>query len=85
MVFRYQNKIKIILYTGDVDQRGEKIVQKARNDFNIRIDSKNLEFVFLNKRGWVEAEKYPHFTLLGQSIGSMVLGMEALIKYQPGN
>jgi alpha-1,2-mannosyltransferase len=31
----------------------------------------------------VEAEKYPMFTLLFQSLGSMVLGFEALIKFQP--
>lgn len=39
--------------------------------------------MFLDKRSWVEAEKYPYFTLLGQSIGSMVLGMEAALKYPP--
>lgn len=72
------------MYTGDVEVRGEQLIQKARNDFNIRVDGKNLEIVFLNQRAWVESVKYPHFTLLGQSLGSMVLGIEALLKYQPG-
>lgn len=44
-----------------------------------------MEFLFLKKRKWVEADKYPHFTLLGQSLGSLVMGLEALIKYQPGS
>lgn len=42
-----------------------------------------MEFIFLNRRKWVEAEKYPHFTLLGQSLGSVFLGMEALSKHPP--
>lgn len=51
--------------------------------FNIAIDEKSVDFVFLRKRSWVEAERYPHFTLLGQSLGSMWLGLEALLKFQP--
>jgi ALG11 mannosyltransferase N-terminus len=34
--------------------------------------------VQLTKRYWVEAERYPYFTMVGQSIGSMVLGWEAI-------
>lgn len=80
---KYGNKIHIKVYTGDVNVNAEKILQNAKNVFNISVDENNIDFVFLNKRNWVEAEKYPHFTLLGQSLGSMVLGMEALLKYQP--
>lgn len=47
------------------------------------IDESSIDFIFLEKRGWVEASRYPHFTLLGQSLGSMVLGVEALLKFQP--
>lgn len=42
-----------------------------------------MNFVFLRRRGWVVAERYPYFTMLGQSLGSMVLGMEAALKYPP--
>jgi alpha-1,2-mannosyltransferase len=59
------------------------MISKCRNNFNIQIDPDRLEFVFLNQRKWVEAEKYPVMTLLGQSIGSIVLGFEALLKFQP--
>lgn len=80
--FRYP-KMKIILYTGDVDATPTQILMKAKNSFNITIDAKKIEFVYLGYRKWVEAEKYPYFTLLGQSIGSMVLGLEALLKSPP--
>ena len=42
-----------------------------------------MEFVFLERRKWVEASPYPYFTLLGQSLGSLVLGFEALMKFVP--
>ena len=36
-----------------------------------------------NRRSWVEAEKYPYFTMLGQSFGSLVLATEALLSFVP--
>lgn len=74
----------ITIYSGDSNVSAEKILQNARNTFNIAVDSKRVQFVFLNQRRWVEASRYPHFTLLLQSIGSVVLAIEALIKFQPG-
>jgi alpha-1,2-mannosyltransferase len=59
------------------------MLSKCQNNFNIHVDASRLEFVFLNQRKWVEAEKYPALTLLGQSLGSIVLGFEALLKFQP--
>lgn len=43
-----------------------------------------INFVYLRRRKWIEAKMYPYFTLLGQSLGSLYLGMEALSSYQPG-
>lgn len=80
--FRYEGA-KIFLYTGDLDATPKQILSKCRNNFNIHIDPERLEFVFLKLRKFVEAEKYPVLTLLGQSIGSIVLGFEALLKLQP--
>lgn len=74
---------RIVLYTGDLDATREQILSKCRNNFNIHVDPERLEFVFLKQRKWIEAEKYPVLTLLGQSIGSIVLGFEALLKFQP--
>lgn len=66
-----------------MDATPKKILEKAQNTFNIAIDENSVDFVFLTKRHWVEAERYPRFTLLGQSLGSMWLGLEALLKFQP--
>jgi len=40
----------------------------------MKIEEQNLEFVYLHRRKWVEAEMYPYLTLLGQSLGSVWLG-----------
>lgn len=70
------------MYTGDI-VAPTQIISNCRKNFNIQLDPERLEFVFLNQRRWVEAEKYPILTLLGQSLGSIVLGFEALLKFQP--
>ena len=52
----------------------DQIIARAQSRFNMKIDPNNLEFVYLHRRKWVEAEMYPYFTLLGQSLGSVWLG-----------
>ncbi|XP_022091598.1 GDP-Man:Man(3)GlcNAc(2)-PP-Dol alpha-1,2-mannosyltransferase-like [Acanthaster planci] len=74
--------VKCVVYTGDTDVGGEEIIRKAKQRFNITL-TKPVEFVYLKKRRMVEAETYPFFTLLGQSLGSMVLGWEALTSCVP--
>ena len=82
---RYTN-IRCVVYTGDTEATGAEILAKSHQRFNIslpRTGNTDLEFVFLNRRKWVEASPYPFFTLLGQSVGSLVLGFEALLKFVP--
>ncbi|KZS15184.1 GDP-Man:Man(3)GlcNAc(2)-PP-Dol alpha-1,2-mannosyltransferase [Daphnia magna] len=74
--------IHVVVYTGD-SVPAEDLLQNAFHKFNIRIQNNNIEFVKLYKRSWVEAQRYPYFTLLGQSLGSLVLGTEALLKLVP--
>ncbi|XP_064608986.1 GDP-Man:Man(3)GlcNAc(2)-PP-Dol alpha-1,2-mannosyltransferase-like isoform X2 [Liolophura sinensis] len=74
--------VRCVVYSGDKDVTGEQILNKAQERFNITIDNP-VEFVFLGLRNWVEAYKYPFFTLLGQSLGSMVLAIEAMWKFVP--
>lgn len=81
---RYKD-IRLTIYTGDVDATPKAILTKAKNTFNVSVDEDRVDFVFLTKRNWIEAEKYPYFTLLGQSLGSVWVGIEALLKFQPGN
>lgn len=42
-----------------------------------------LQFVFLRARVLVEDSSYPMLTLLGQSVGSMALGLEAAVRLSP--
>ncbi|XP_013408388.1 GDP-Man:Man(3)GlcNAc(2)-PP-Dol alpha-1,2-mannosyltransferase [Lingula anatina] len=74
--------VQCVVYTGDQDATGEEILQKAWQRFNIKV-SRPVEFVYLTRRDWVEAKTWPYFTLLGQSMGSVFLGWEALCKLVP--
>lgn len=76
-------KYKIYIYTGDVDASPSEIIKRAHQRFNIVLPEKAITFVYLYRRKFVEANLYPYFTLLGQSVGSMILGVEALMSFQP--
>ncbi|KAF9572694.1 asparagine-linked glycosylation protein [Mortierella alpina] len=72
-----------VVYTGDTDVNKQQILDRVRDRFNIELDPSLVGFEFLQKRLWVEDAKWPRFTLIGQSIGSMVLGWEALKRVVP--
>uniref|UniRef100_A0A3P9GX22 GDP-Man:Man(3)GlcNAc(2)-PP-Dol alpha-1,2-mannosyltransferase n=1 Tax=Oryzias latipes TaxID=8090 RepID=A0A3P9GX22_ORYLA len=74
--------VSFVVYTGDHGVTGEQILAGARQRFNITLP-RPVSFVFLRRRPAVEATSYPHFTLLGQSAGSMFLGWEALTAFVP--
>ncbi|KPM39147.1 GDP-Man:Man(3)GlcNAc(2)-PP-Dol alpha-1,2-mannosyltransferase [Neonectria ditissima] len=57
---------KCVVYTGDHDTR-----------FNIQLHAPTITFLYLSKRDWVLASSWPRFTLLGQSIGSLILAWDA--------
>ena len=69
---------KFYIYTGDKDAAPDQILELAEKRFNVGLEGDPLkdyvEFVYLHRRVWVEAWKYPVFTLLGQSLGSVYLG-----------
>uniref|UniRef100_A0A8C5L6Y8 GDP-Man:Man(3)GlcNAc(2)-PP-Dol alpha-1,2-mannosyltransferase n=1 Tax=Jaculus jaculus TaxID=51337 RepID=A0A8C5L6Y8_JACJA len=71
-----------VVYTGDANVSGQQILENAFRRFNIRL-THPVQFVFLKKRYLVEDSRYPHFTLLGQSLGSVFLGWEALLQCVP--
>lgn len=71
-----------VVYTGDVNVSSQEILQGAFRRFNITL-THPVKFVFLKKRYLVEDTLYPHFTLLGQSLGSIFLGWEALMQCVP--
>lgn len=78
---KYPNA-KCVVYTGDCDVNGDQILDKVKNTFNIKVQ-RFVEFRHLRTRFLVEAKYYPVFTLLGQSVGSIILGLEAAIRRPP--
>jgi len=66
------------IYTGDLDVTKREMMQKVQSRFGIHLDPASLLLVPLKTRSLVEASTWPRFTLLGQSLGSLVLGYEAL-------
>ena len=74
---------KLFIYTGDLDSAPDQIISRAKQRFDIEIQTETLEFVYLHRRKWVEADMWPRFTLLGQSLGSIFLALEALDKVKP--
>ncbi|KAH1011178.1 GDP-Man:Man(3)GlcNAc(2)-PP-Dol alpha-1,2-mannosyltransferase isoform X2 [Dendroctonus ponderosae] len=73
----------LYLYTGDVAFSPVEIKKKVKDTLNVEIKSDRLKFIYLTSRKWVEADKYPVFTLLGQLIGSIYLGFEAINQINP--
>ena len=71
---------KFIVYTGDTHVMRDQIIDKVKERFQIdNVDwmkdpNEGIKLVYLHSRRWVEAEMYPRFTLLGQSLGSIYLG-----------
>nr|XP_002129496.1 GDP-Man:Man(3)GlcNAc(2)-PP-Dol alpha-1,2-mannosyltransferase-like [Ciona intestinalis] len=74
--------VKCVVYTGDITSTASQILNKASSTFGITL-SNSVDFVFLRRRRWVEATRYPILTLLGQSMGSVWLGVEALLACPP--
>ncbi|KAF9907992.1 asparagine-linked glycosylation protein [Linnemannia zychae] len=74
---KYPHVVSVV-YTGDTDVNKQDILERVRSRFNIELDPSLVGFEFLKKRFWIEDAKWPRFTLIGQSIGSMILGWEAL-------
>ncbi|RDW60648.1 glycosyltransferase family 4 protein [Coleophoma cylindrospora] len=68
---------KVIVYTGDHDVDKNAILSRVENRFNIHLHPPTITFLYLTTRHWVLASTWPHFTLLGQSLGSLVLAYDA--------
>ena len=51
--------------------------------FNIHLHPPTVHFLYLTTRHYVLASTWPHFTLLGQSIGSLILAYDAFTLLVP--
>uniref|UniRef100_A0A0D9Y0X3 GDP-Man:Man(3)GlcNAc(2)-PP-Dol alpha-1,2-mannosyltransferase n=1 Tax=Leersia perrieri TaxID=77586 RepID=A0A0D9Y0X3_9ORYZ len=70
------------VFTGDADASPDALAARALDRFGVRL-LRPPQVVRLNKRKWIEASTYPHFTMIGQSLGSVYLAWEALNKFTP--
>jgi len=70
-------RAKIVVYTGDHEVTKDQILNRVKNTFSIDIYPPTIHFLYLSTRHWVLASTWPHATLLGQSIGSVILGWDA--------
>ncbi|XP_049941713.1 GDP-Man:Man(3)GlcNAc(2)-PP-Dol alpha-1,2-mannosyltransferase [Schistocerca serialis cubense] len=75
--------VRMVIYTGDLDVSPEDILKRVHQRFNVELHTDQVGFVYLRWRRLLEADRYPLFTILGQSIGSFLLGLEAILTYVP--
>ncbi|CAK7269763.1 asparagine-linked glycosylation protein [Sporothrix epigloea] len=71
-------KAKCVVYTGDHDAHKDAILARVQDRFNIHIHPPNIAFLYLSTRHWALATTWPHFTLAGQSFGSIIMAWDAL-------
>ncbi|GAA5874450.1 hypothetical protein JCM1840_000784 [Sporobolomyces johnsonii] len=67
-----------VVYTGDAGVTKDDMLARVQNRFGIPLDPSTLAFIPLKRRYLVEDSTWPRFTLLGQSLGSVLLAWEAL-------
>lgn len=80
----HERGLHIVVYTGDVEMSSAEILANVQRQFNISLDpSLHVSFEYLRGRGLLEAARYPVITMLGQSMGSMGLAVEALLRATP--
>ncbi|XP_068657498.1 GDP-Man:Man(3)GlcNAc(2)-PP-Dol alpha-1,2-mannosyltransferase [Aristolochia californica] len=73
--------LECIIYTGD-DASPQSLMERAVNRFGVKLPYPP-KVVRLYKRKWIEESTYPHFTMIGQNMGSVFLAWEALCKCTP--
>jgi alpha-1,2-mannosyltransferase len=72
-----------VVYTGDQDTSKDAILLRVKERFSIDLDHERIVFIYLSTRHYVAASTWPHFTLLGQSLGSLVLAWDAFSLLAP--
>ncbi|CRK14223.1 hypothetical protein BN1708_011101 [Verticillium longisporum] len=70
-------KALCVVYTTDQKVNKTEMVTLAKRRFNIDIHPPSLVLMYLSTKHLVLASTWTHFTLLGQSLGSMVMAWDA--------
>lgn len=70
---RWPNAVCVVyIYTGDHDGRSTT-PERVENRFNTRLHPPTVVFLDLHTRSWVLSRTWSHLTLLGQSLGSLLM------------
>ncbi|KAH7885011.1 mannosyltransferase [Phlebopus sp. FC_14] len=80
---RHHSDIINVVYSGDTDASKQEIIERVKARFSIDLNPSALHFIFLTSRELVEDSRWPRFTILGQSLGSIYLVWEAMSKFIP--
>ncbi|CAF0848102.1 unnamed protein product [Adineta ricciae] len=83
---KYKHDVQILVYTGNRQvQSKDEVFQRIKRYFDIDLKSSksSIEFIPLRSRFLLEKKYYKICTLLGQSIGSIIVSLEALIRFIP--
>ncbi|KAK4048170.1 asparagine-linked glycosylation protein [Microbotryomycetes sp. JL221] len=77
----HDTSVVSVVYTGDaVRTLKADVLDRVKNRFDIELNAQAIFFVPLKTRYLVEDKTWPRLTLLGQSIGSVILALEGLTK-----
>ncbi|KAL4881447.1 hypothetical protein BJY04DRAFT_58406 [Aspergillus karnatakaensis] len=71
------------IYTGDLDVTKSAMLERVQNRFNIQLHAPTVELLYLTTRKYVQSSMYPYMTLLGQSLGSLIVGYDAFTLLVP--
>ncbi|KAJ4294490.1 asparagine-linked glycosylation protein [Kalmusia sp. IMI 367209] len=72
-----------VVYTGDHDVDKDAILKRVKDRFNIHLHPPSVHFLYLTTRHYVLSSTWPRFTLLGQSIGSIILAYDSFTLLVP--
>lgn len=82
-----ETPLHVLIYTGDIKLKPEEILSGVARQFQISIDPTSsavpISFVYLGGRGLLDASLYPVLTMLAQSMASVILAAEALVRGTP--
>ncbi|KAF2704837.1 glycosyltransferase family 4 protein [Pleomassaria siparia CBS 279.74] len=71
-----------VVYTGD-NMDKDIILQRVKDRFNIHLHPPRVHFLYLTTRYYVLSTTYTRFTLLGQSLGSLIMAYDAFTLLVP--
>ncbi|KAM3576192.1 hypothetical protein VYU27_001900 [Nannochloropsis oceanica] len=82
---RKQKPLHVFIYTGDHGVAPDEILRRAEAHFAVNLTNlpMPLSFVFVRGRQWLEAPRYPVLTMVGQSLGSILLAFVCLGDFLP--